>query len=192
MLMVGLTSVLLAGLSGLRASQTGVATVSQNIANANTPGNNSQSTTSLVAAYSEGGQTLNPFEANDVTSDTFVVAAYDQLVTYEVEVRDGAAYAKTDKIAPMLATACVTSMRSRPRRLALTRSVQGTTSLFTYGMSRVPPASSAASECNRETASPTSVGTMTRCTIAGRPPLVAYERVLSIIEDNHSATAAVN
>lgn len=36
--MVGLTSVLLAGLSGLRASQTGVATVSQNIANANTPG----------------------------------------------------------------------------------------------------------------------------------------------------------
>lgn len=73
-------------------------------ANANTPGNNSQSTTSLVAAYSEGGQTLNPYEANDVTSDTFVVAAYDQLVTYEVEVRDGAAYAKTDKIAPMLAT----------------------------------------------------------------------------------------
>jgi flagellar hook-associated protein 1 FlgK len=37
-LMVGLTSVLLAGLSGLRAAQTGVATVSQNIANANTPG----------------------------------------------------------------------------------------------------------------------------------------------------------
>ncbi len=36
--MVGLTSVLLAGLSGLRAAQTGVATVSQNIANANTPG----------------------------------------------------------------------------------------------------------------------------------------------------------
>src|SRR5262245_55632769 len=37
-LMVGLTSVLLSGLSGLRAAQTGVATVSQNIANANTPG----------------------------------------------------------------------------------------------------------------------------------------------------------
>lgn len=36
--MVGLTSVLLSGLSGLRAAQTGVATVSQNIANANTPG----------------------------------------------------------------------------------------------------------------------------------------------------------
>jgi flagellar hook-associated protein 1 len=36
--MVGLTSVLLSGLSGLRAAQTGVATVSQNIANANTAG----------------------------------------------------------------------------------------------------------------------------------------------------------
>ncbi|MEZ5971456.1 MAG: flagellar hook-associated protein FlgK [Hyphomonadaceae bacterium] len=36
--MAGLTSVLLSGLSGLRAAQTGVATVSQNIANANTPG----------------------------------------------------------------------------------------------------------------------------------------------------------
>lgn len=36
--MVGLTQVLLAGLSGLRASQTGLGVVSQNIANANTPG----------------------------------------------------------------------------------------------------------------------------------------------------------
>ena len=36
--MVGLTQVLLAGLTGLRASQTGLAVVSQNIANANTPG----------------------------------------------------------------------------------------------------------------------------------------------------------
>ena len=36
--MVGLTQVLLAGLTGLRASQTGLGVVSQNIANANTPG----------------------------------------------------------------------------------------------------------------------------------------------------------
>ncbi len=36
--MVGLTSVLLAGLSGLRASQTGLGVTSNNIANANTPG----------------------------------------------------------------------------------------------------------------------------------------------------------
>jgi flagellar hook-associated protein 1 FlgK len=36
--MVGLTSVLLSGLSGLRASQSAMATISNNIANANTPG----------------------------------------------------------------------------------------------------------------------------------------------------------
>jgi flagellar hook-associated protein 1 FlgK len=36
--MVGLTSILLSGLSGLRASQTAMSTISQNIANANTPG----------------------------------------------------------------------------------------------------------------------------------------------------------
>ena len=36
--MVGLTQVLLSGLTGLRASQTGLGVVSQNIANANTPG----------------------------------------------------------------------------------------------------------------------------------------------------------
>jgi flagellar hook-associated protein 1 FlgK len=36
--MSGLTSVLLSGLSGLRAAQTGLGVASQNIANANTPG----------------------------------------------------------------------------------------------------------------------------------------------------------
>lgn len=59
--------------------------------------------TSLIAAYSEGGSTLNPYEANDVTSDTFVLAAYDQLVTYAVEEVDGVPTAKTDEIAPMIA-----------------------------------------------------------------------------------------
>jgi len=58
---------------------------------------------SLVAAYSEGGKTLNPAEANDVTSDTFVLAAYDQLVTYGRQVVDGKPRAKTDEIVPMLA-----------------------------------------------------------------------------------------
>lgn len=57
----------------------------------------------LVAAYSEGGKTLNPAEANDVTSDTFVVAAYDQLVTYGRTTTDGKPTAKTDQIVPMLA-----------------------------------------------------------------------------------------
>lgn len=72
---------------------------------ANNPGGNGgTAATSLIAAYNEGGQTLSPYEANDVTSDTFVLAAYDQLVTYAVEIVDGAAYAKTDEIAPMLAS----------------------------------------------------------------------------------------
>lgn len=57
----------------------------------------------LVAAYSEGGKTLNPAEANDITSDTFVVAAYDQLVTYGRTTVDGKPTAKTDEIVPMLA-----------------------------------------------------------------------------------------
>ncbi|MEV0330810.1 ABC transporter substrate-binding protein [Micromonospora echinospora] len=57
----------------------------------------------LVVAYSEGGKTLNPAEANDVTSDTFVVAAYDQLVTYDRTTVDGKPTAKTDTIVPMLA-----------------------------------------------------------------------------------------
>ncbi len=57
----------------------------------------------LVAAYSEGGKTLDPAEANDVTSDTFVLAAYDQLVTYGRTEVDGKPKAKTDQIVPMLA-----------------------------------------------------------------------------------------
>jgi peptide/nickel transport system substrate-binding protein len=57
----------------------------------------------LVAAYSEGGKTLDPAEANDVTSDTFVVAAYDQLVTYARTEDGGKPKAKTDEIVPMLA-----------------------------------------------------------------------------------------
>lgn len=58
---------------------------------------------SLTVAFSEGGNTLNPAEANDVTSDTFVVAAYDQLVTYGTQKVNGKTTAKTDEIVPMLA-----------------------------------------------------------------------------------------
>lgn len=57
----------------------------------------------MVVAYSEGGNTLDPAEANDVTSDTFVVAAYDQLVTYGRQDVAGKPTAKTDEIVPMLA-----------------------------------------------------------------------------------------
>ena len=74
-------------------------------ANANNQeGADTSGSTTLTAAFSEGGTTLNPAEANDVTSDTFVVAAYDQLVTYATEEVDGKPTAKTDEIVPMLAS----------------------------------------------------------------------------------------
>jgi len=57
----------------------------------------------LTVAYSEGGQTLDPAEANDLTSDTLVLALYDQLVTYGVKQVDGADIADTTDIKPMLA-----------------------------------------------------------------------------------------
>ncbi len=73
-------------------------------ANANSQSGESSSSTTLTAAFSEGGTTLNPTEANDVTSDTFVVAAYDQLVTYATTVVDGKPTADTSEVVPMLAS----------------------------------------------------------------------------------------
>ncbi|MFJ4223270.1 ABC transporter substrate-binding protein [Microbacterium sp. NPDC089695] len=73
-------------------------------ANANSQSGDADTSASLTVAFSEGGTTLNPAEANDVTSDTFVVAAYDQLVTYATEEVDGKPTAKTDEIVPMLAS----------------------------------------------------------------------------------------
>ncbi|MDI6893846.1 MAG: ABC transporter substrate-binding protein [Bacillota bacterium] len=58
----------------------------------------------VVLAYSEGGQTLDPSLANDLTSDTMVLACYDQLVTYgKKDLPDGRQAGATDKIQPMLA-----------------------------------------------------------------------------------------
>jgi peptide/nickel transport system substrate-binding protein len=57
----------------------------------------------LTVAYSEGGTTLDPAVASDVTSDTFVLGAYDQLVTYARTAADGQAAADTATIEPMLA-----------------------------------------------------------------------------------------
>ncbi|KOY17608.1 ABC transporter substrate-binding protein [Paenibacillus xylanivorans] len=57
----------------------------------------------LTVAYSEGGTTMDPAEANDLTSDTLVLAIYDQLVTYGVKTVDGADVANTEDIQPMLA-----------------------------------------------------------------------------------------
>ncbi len=72
-------------------------------ANSNSNGSKESAGDTLVAAYSEGGKTLDPAEANDVTSDTFVLAAYDQLVTYARTEVDGKPKAKTEEIVPMLA-----------------------------------------------------------------------------------------
>ncbi len=71
--------------------------------NSNSNGSKESAGDTLVAAYSEGGKTLDPAEANDVTSDTFVLAAYDQLVTYARTEVDGKPKAKTEEIVPMLA-----------------------------------------------------------------------------------------
>ncbi|WP_309127781.1 ABC transporter substrate-binding protein [Microbacterium sp.] len=70
--------------------------------NANTDAQGADQT--LTIAYSEGGKTLDPAEANDGTSDTLVVAAYDQLVTYGTKEVDGKRVSDTATIAPMLAT----------------------------------------------------------------------------------------
>ena len=93
----------LAALAGLAVLVTAACGTNANEGGANASAGTSSET--LTAAYSEGGKTLNPTEANDVTSDTFIVAAYDQLVTYDREVVDGKPRAKTDQIVPMLASA---------------------------------------------------------------------------------------
>ncbi len=79
--------------------------------NANDSSGDAQSSTAssttsdtLVAAYSEGGTTLNPMEASDVTSDTFILGAYDQLITYNrVQDADGKWESDTSTLEPMLA-----------------------------------------------------------------------------------------
>lgn len=72
--------------------------------NANQAANNAPKTgKDIVVAYSEGGSTMDPAEANDLTSDTLVLAAYDQLVTYATKTVNGAEIAKTEEIKPMLA-----------------------------------------------------------------------------------------
>ncbi|MDQ4213829.1 ABC transporter substrate-binding protein [Microbacterium capsulatum] len=57
----------------------------------------------LTIAYSEGGKTLDPAEANDGTSDTLVLAAYDQLVTYGTKTVNGKQVSDTATIKPMIA-----------------------------------------------------------------------------------------
>lgn len=71
---------------------------------ANSGSNASASPSAITVAYSNGGQTLDPAEASDNTSDTLDVAAYDQLVTLGVKGPSADARADTTKFDPMLAT----------------------------------------------------------------------------------------
>lgn len=93
-------SVMLAGCASSANPQTPAATT----AASGTTGTAAPAAKSnLTVAYSEGGTTLDPAEANDLTSDTLVLAAYDQLVTYGIKTENGASIANTEDIQPMLA-----------------------------------------------------------------------------------------
>lgn len=93
-------SVMLAGCASSANPQTPAATT----AASGTTGTAAPAAKSnLRVAYSEGGTTLDPAEANDLTSDTLVLAAYDQLVTYGIKTENGASIANTEDIQPMLA-----------------------------------------------------------------------------------------
>lgn len=85
-----------------KANQSGGDSAAGSGEQTNATGSGSGSKT-LTVAYSEGGQTLDPAEANDLTSDTLVLSTYDQLVTYGVKNVDGADIAATEEIKPMLA-----------------------------------------------------------------------------------------
>lgn len=63
-----------------------------------------QSSSNVTIAYAEAGvQTMDPHEAADLTSASYAIAAYDQLVTSDVETVNGEKIGRTDKIVPMLA-----------------------------------------------------------------------------------------
>ncbi|WP_243014145.1 ABC transporter substrate-binding protein [Brevibacillus borstelensis] len=57
----------------------------------------------ITIAYSEGGTTMDPAQASDLTSDTLIVATYDQLVQFGTKEVDGTQVADTEVVKPMLA-----------------------------------------------------------------------------------------
>lgn len=57
----------------------------------------------IVLAFSDGGTTLDPYQASDLTSDTLTMAIYDNLVQLGKKTVDGKQYADDTKIEPMLA-----------------------------------------------------------------------------------------
>jgi peptide/nickel transport system substrate-binding protein len=89
--------------SSLAVLLAGVLVLTGCASNANSNQNNKNKGTTMTIAYSDGGQTLDPAEAGDLTSDTMTMNAYDQLVTYGVKTVDGNQKANTEDIKPMLA-----------------------------------------------------------------------------------------
>ncbi|UVI30743.1 ABC transporter substrate-binding protein [Paenibacillus spongiae] len=58
----------------------------------------------VTIAFSQGaGQTMDPHDAADLTSGSYVFALYDQLVTSGTEEKDGKTVGRTDLIEPSLA-----------------------------------------------------------------------------------------
>jgi peptide/nickel transport system substrate-binding protein len=57
----------------------------------------------MVLAYSDGGTTVDPANASDLTSDTLTLAVYDTLVQFGVKDEGGKQVADTVNIKPMLA-----------------------------------------------------------------------------------------
>ncbi|USG66245.1 ABC transporter substrate-binding protein [Brevibacillus ruminantium] len=57
----------------------------------------------ITIAYSEGGTTMDPAMASDLTSDTLIVSTYDQLVQFGTKNVDGTDIADTEVVKPMLA-----------------------------------------------------------------------------------------
>ncbi|MXQ53528.1 ABC transporter substrate-binding protein [Shimazuella alba] len=91
-------------MSSLAVLLTGALFVTGCASNANSNQGNQDTRKTMTIAYSDGGQTLDPAEASDLTSDTMTMNAYDQLVTYGVKTVDGNQKADTEDIKPMLAS----------------------------------------------------------------------------------------
>lgn len=78
----------------------------------------------LVLAFSDGGTTLDPYNANDLTSDTLTLAMYDNLVQLGKKIVDGKLVADDTKIEPMLATSWTPAADSKSYTFKLREGVK--------------------------------------------------------------------
>ncbi len=78
----------------------------------------------IVLAFSDGGTTLDPYQANDLTSDTLTMAIYDNLVQLGKKTVDGKVYADDTKIEPMLAESWTPSADGKSYTFKLRKGVK--------------------------------------------------------------------